>query len=111
MKHMNLLKAIAFFGLLLMIFPINTIHAQQPEYAKWGKIAVEETSKQFPDLNLVDYEYEGSVFISDERVQYNFEFTLETEGGEERTIHTYVLVNPDTEQLIDVYFDEIQDLN
>ncbi|RXI96477.1 DUF3889 domain-containing protein [Anaerobacillus alkaliphilus] len=92
--------------MLFLILQTTTGFAQQqPEYAKWGKIAVEQTTKQFPKYEMVDYKYEGKVVISDERQQYNFKMTLEL-NGERKEVRTYVLVNPKQDQLIDVYFDE-----
>jgi hypothetical protein len=89
-----------------LLIPVNIGLAQQPEYAKWGTIAVDETKQQYPDQELVDYQYEGKVVISDKREQYNFKMTLEL-NEERKEVRVYVLVNPKKEELIDVYFDEV----
>ena len=91
-----------FFGIAQASF------AQQPEYAKWGKIAVQETMKKYPNSKLVDYEYDGKVIISDERAQYNFKFTLK-QNNREKEVLAYVLINPKTNKYIETHFDEIQD--
>ncbi|WP_181350408.1 DUF3889 domain-containing protein [Thalassobacillus sp. CUG 92003] len=111
MRSLHLMVRVTLlWSLLFLVLPANNGLAQ-PEYAKWGKIAVEETAKQYPDLKLVEYEYDGKVFISDERAQFDFEFQLEDNQGQKSEIRTYVLVNQKTNQLIDVYFDEIHPLN
>lgn len=90
---------------LLLVIPVNFVLAQQPDYAKWGKIAVEEIKKEYPKYEMVDYLYEGKVVISDEREQYNFKMTLEL-NEVRKEVRVYALVNPKKDKLIDVYFDE-----
>ncbi|SDL93316.1 DUF3889 domain-containing protein [Sediminibacillus halophilus] len=92
------------FAVIFLTLPMITL--AQPEYAQWGNIALEDAKAQYPDYNATDYAYQGKVFISAEREQFNFLITLE--GEETKEVRVYVLVNPQTEQLIDVYFDEIE---
>lgn len=33
-------------------------HAQEPDYAKWGKMAVQETASKYK-AEIIDYKYEG----------------------------------------------------
>ncbi|WP_342505080.1 DUF3889 domain-containing protein [Sporosarcina sp. FSL K6-2383] len=43
--------------------PIPTIaHAQQeiPSYAKWGRLAMQETQLKYPHATIIDYLHEGS---------------------------------------------------
>lgn len=105
MKH-HYRSKIILLTLLFLLIPVNFGLAQQPDYAKWGKIAVEETKQQYPNQEIVDYLYEGKVVISDVREQYNFKMKLELKE-EKKEVRVYVLINPKKEQLIDVYFDEI----
>ncbi|MEH7273822.1 DUF3889 domain-containing protein [Neobacillus vireti] len=42
----------------------NTAYAQQkpiPSYAKWGQLAVKETQKKYPNVQVVDYLHIGKV--------------------------------------------------
>lgn len=39
--------------------PDNVYEKPEPAYAKWGKIAVAETKRQFPQFKVVDYKYLG----------------------------------------------------
>ncbi|MGB8001858.1 MAG: DUF3889 domain-containing protein [Anaerobacillus sp.] len=102
----NVIISICLF--VCMLIPLSHVEAQVPSYAKWGKTAIEETTKKYPDQKVTDYRYDGKVFISDVREQYDFEFTLKT-NGQSREIRVYVLVNPKNDQLIDVLFDEIEE--
>ena len=102
----NIIISICLFVCLLI--PVSHVGAELPSYAKWGKVAIEETTKKYPEQNVTDYRYDGKVFISDVREQYNFEFTLKT-NGQSREIRVYVLVNPKSDQLIDVLYDEIEE--
>ncbi|WP_408007001.1 DUF3889 domain-containing protein [Pseudalkalibacillus sp. A8] len=110
MKKLINIKMIIVLLLLSCFGLSNDSYGQQPDYAKWGKSAVQETMKQYPNFKIVNYEYDGKVIISDERSQYNFEFTLE-QDEKEKKVNVYVLVNPKTNQLIDIHFDEIEDLS
>ncbi len=91
-----------------LLVPASFAKAEIPSYAKWGKTAIEETTKKYPNQKVTDYRYDGKVFISDVREQYNFDFTLKT-NGQSREIRVYVLVNPKKDQVIDVLYDEIEE--
>ncbi|WP_158734902.1 DUF3889 domain-containing protein [Alteribacillus sp. YIM 98480] len=89
----------------LFMIPAN-IGLAQPEYAKWGQAAVSEVKAEYPDYELKDYSYDGKVVISDEREQFTFTMTLE-KNGESQKVKAYVLVNPQTEEQIEVSLEEI----
>ncbi|WP_226579096.1 DUF3889 domain-containing protein [Halobacillus litoralis] len=96
------------FLLVLVFLSLSFNHVfAQPEYAKWGKTAVEETAKEYPEWKLINYDYNGKVVISEERTQYNFKLTLESDEEQKKQVLVYVLVNPKTDQLSEVQFDEI----
>ncbi|SDJ84088.1 DUF3889 domain-containing protein [Sediminibacillus albus] len=97
-------NALMVFALLFMAFPASML--AQPEYAEWGRLALQETKNEYADYNATDYSYQGKVYISEQREQFNFEIKLQ--GAEPKEVRVYVLVNPETEQLIDIYFDEVE---
>ncbi|WNB93626.1 DUF3889 domain-containing protein [Bacillus sp. NEB1478] len=61
--------SIKLFSILLAVFLMFSIAApighaaypgmQEPAYAKWGRLAVFETGKRYPDYQIVDYLYMG----------------------------------------------------
>lgn len=96
------------FLLVLVFLSISFNHAfAQPEYAKWGKTAVEATAEKYPNLDLVNYDYNGKTVISDERAQYDFRFTFKASDGTKKEVLVYVLANPKNNQLIGVELDEL----
>ena len=101
-------KMMLLFSVLVMFLLPSHVHGEAPSYAKWGKIAIEQTTKKYPDQQVTDYRYDGKVFISDVREQYDFDFTLK-QNGQSRKIRVYVLVNPQSDELIDVKYDEIEE--
>ncbi|UOQ43693.1 YqzG/YhdC family protein [Halobacillus salinarum] len=111
MKHSHFRGAAFLIVISILAFAFSSGFARQPEYAQWGKTAVEETAKKYPGWNLTEYEYDGKVFISDNREQFNFKFVLENENQQKKDVLVYVLVNKPQNKLIDVYFDELQDLS
>lgn len=106
-RKVNLCLSI--FLCLALFTSASFTNAQQPSYAKWGKIAIQETTKQYPEDKVVEYTYEGKVFISDERHQYNFEFTLKSSDDQSKKVRVYVLANNKKDELINVYFDDIEE--
>ena len=46
-------------------------NAQQevPAYAKWGKLAVQETQAKYPTTNIIDYLHEGSESIGNSTIE------------------------------------------
>ncbi|WP_273849913.1 DUF3889 domain-containing protein [Guptibacillus spartinae] len=101
-------KVMLLFSLLIMVLLPSHVYGEAPSYAKWGKIAIEQTTKKYPNQQVTDYRYDGKVFISNVREQYDFEFTLK-QNGQSREIRVYVLVNPQSDELIDVKYDEIEE--
>ncbi|WP_231887806.1 DUF3889 domain-containing protein [Fictibacillus phosphorivorans] len=41
----------------------ETPRVQEPAYAKWGRLAVFETGKRYPDYDIVDYLYVGRTTV------------------------------------------------
>ncbi|THE15489.1 DUF3889 domain-containing protein [Bacillus timonensis] len=56
---LSLLLSPTFF--LLNDSPITTAESKKPvpEYAKWGRLAMEETQKRYPSAQIVDYLHVG----------------------------------------------------
>jgi hypothetical protein len=78
----------AIFLLLSMSYP-DTIQADggavqiaSPSYAKWGKIAMEETAKAYRGASIVDYLYEGRFRGGSEGDEERFLLWLKQDGRE-----------------------------
>lgn len=84
-----------------------SIQIASPGYAKWGKIAVEETAKAYEGASIVDYKYEGrfsGVRGSDEE---RFLLWLKQEGRE-FGVRVTVTVHAETETLVSVKLKELR---
>ncbi|WP_088036356.1 DUF3889 domain-containing protein [Evansella clarkii] len=100
----NILWALALLILVSVVVPANFAQAQDPEYAKWGKLAIERMMEEYPGEDVKDYDYQGKVLISDVREQFNFLFTLE-DGSK---VRVYVLVDRKKDELIDIHLEKGQ---
>ncbi|WP_067933985.1 YqzG/YhdC family protein [Alicyclobacillus kakegawensis] len=76
-----------------------------PEYARWGKIAVDRTATRYPNARVVDYLHVGRRTLSETRAVERFKLWLRG-GGKEFGVYVDVTFNPKTEQLISVAFHE-----
>lgn len=100
----NILWALALLIFVSVVVPANFAQAQDPEYAKWGKLAIERMMEEYPGEDVKDYDYQGKVMISDVREQFNFLFTLE-DGSK---VRAYVLVDMKKDELIDIHLEKGQ---
>ncbi|MDB5085910.1 MAG: hypothetical protein JWN30_2796 [Bacilli bacterium] len=53
-----------------------------PAYAKWGLLAMQETSKKYPDANIIDYLHVGRQQVSPTIAQETFKFWLKKQHKE-----------------------------
>lgn len=77
----------------------------EPEYAKWGKIAVNETKKRYPEASVVDYLHVGRTLKGDILVQENFKLWLRSASREFGVLVTIVF-DKNTEQIRSIDFCE-----
>lgn len=104
-KVFSIMLLLSFF---LMSSFVQESHAQQePDYAKWGKIAIEEVIKKYPGSKETDYEYLGRKTLSGTESQDTFEFRV-TEDAKKRLVRAYVIFNPQTNKLVRTKIVEIQ---
>lgn len=91
------------------IYPIseNIVHAQDkeiPPYAKWGQVAVKETIKKYPDVDLVDYLHRGRSYRNGNAIEH-FKLWLR---GKDKEFGVYVDIEFDlkTEKTLSIHFEE-----
>lgn len=58
------------------------VQAAAPSYAKWGKLAMEETAKAYPDAAIVDYKYEGRFEAGPGGTEERFRLWMRKDGRE-----------------------------
>lgn len=85
--------------------PTITIAQQEaPAYAKWGKLAFEETQLKYPNANIIDYLHEGSELKSDSTIEM-FKLWLK-DGHKEFGVFVKIEYDTKTEQVINIDFQE-----
>lgn len=68
MKRTHLILIFLSCFALFTFLPINPVtltseitiaQKREPSYAKWGRIAMQETKKKYPNANIIDYQHLG----------------------------------------------------
>lgn len=93
------LFSIATFGVL----PV-TIAAGQPEYAKWGEIAMQQTSARY-HAAIVDYSHVGRTHPAPGIAEEKFKLWLR-ENNREYGVYVTIQFYTSTEQIIAIRFQE-----
>ncbi|RIX51884.1 DUF3889 domain-containing protein [Paenibacillus nanensis] len=86
---------------------IASIQIASPGYAKWGKIAVEETAKAYKGASIVDYKYEGRSSGGRGSNEERFLLWLK-QGGREFGVRVTVTVQAETGTLMSVKLKELR---
>ncbi|CAM3929823.1 YqzG/YhdC family protein [Paenibacillus alkaliterrae] len=81
------------------------LHAQ-PSYAKWGRLAMEETSKAYRNASIVDYKYEGRRKLANGQAEESFVLWLRKDSRE-FGVRVSIRVEEVTDELIDVSMREL----
>ncbi|MEW9668995.1 YqzG/YhdC family protein [Ammoniphilus sp. 3BR4] len=77
----------------------------EPPYAKWGKLAIQETHKKYPTAEIVDYLHVGRQSISATTSQETFKLWLK-QGGREFGVYIKIRFDTRTEAVQSVTFEE-----
>ncbi|MFC3041077.1 YqzG/YhdC family protein [Virgibacillus xinjiangensis] len=105
MRYMLLLIVSSFLVGLLPGYsaelPLSAgIQQEVPPYAKWGRIAVQETKKNYPNAQIVDYLHIGRESTGDTSKE-KFKLWL-NEGEEEYGVYVTITFDRETEDIIDI---------
>jgi putative cell wall-binding protein len=80
---------------------------QQPDYEKWGRIAVAVVKENYPDSEIIDYKHLGQQNVS--VTQSKHTFTIEVKHRNQTfNVKVVVTYNPRTDRLISVGMEEIR---
>lgn len=81
-------------------------HAQQedPAYAKWGKLALQETQAKYPNANIIDYLHEGSESKDGFTIE-KFKLWLK-DGNHEFGVFIRIEYTTGTEKVVKIEFQE-----
>ncbi|MEH7380017.1 YqzG/YhdC family protein [Bacillus sp. JJ1533] len=80
-------------------FPITTAETKKPvpEYAKWGRLAMEETGKRYPSAQILDYLHVGRYKKNDMYVE-RFKLWLK-QNNREFGVIVNITFEPETERV------------
>jgi len=81
-------------------------HAQpeNPAYAKWGQLAMQETQSKYPHATIIDYLHEGRELKADSAIE-KFKLWLK-EDGHEFGVFVRIEFATNTEKVITITFQE-----
>ncbi|MHA6484310.1 DUF3889 domain-containing protein [Paenibacillus sp. strain BS8-2] len=78
-----------------------------PDYAKWGRLAMQETAKAYEGASIVDYKYEGRVDTGQGLAEEKFRLWLQ-HGGREFGVRVTITVEVATDQSRNIRIEELR---
>ena len=84
----------------------SSVHAE-PSYAKYGRVAMQETANRYPDADIIDYRYEGHFAAAGSNSEERFRLWLRG-AGTEFGVRVRVFVKADSGDVRDVQLEEIR---
>ncbi|MBM7586354.1 hypothetical protein JOC86_002906 [Bacillus pakistanensis] len=102
MKKWLLLFSIFFFCLNL-----GQAGAQQPDYEKFGRIAISVVQEDYPGDPVKDYVYKGRKNVSENKVADTFQFTVADQGKQKQVLVT-VIHQTDNDKVLSINVEEVQ---
>ncbi len=83
------------------------VQAAVPSYAKWGRLAMQETAKAYEGASIVDYKYEGRSESGQGLAEEKFRLWLK-QDGREFGVRVTITVDTATDRSRGVRLDEIR---
>lgn len=82
-------KLAVFLCLFSILIGIQSVSAQQPDYEKYGRIAIAVVKEDYPGDQVREYKYVGRTKVNETAVMDKFSFQL-TENGKPITVEVNV---------------------
>ncbi len=76
-----------------------------PKYAKWGRLAISETQKRYPQATIIDYLHVGRQIISESTSQEVFKLWLK-DNRHEFGVFVRILFDKNTEKVLKISYQE-----
>lgn len=80
-------------------------HAE-PSYAKWGKLALQETSNAYQDASILDYKYDGRHKLDHGQAEERFVLWVRKDSRE-FGVEVRIKINASSDELIQVGIKEL----
>ncbi|WP_225229704.1 DUF3889 domain-containing protein [Sporosarcina quadrami] len=104
---MKLLLAISMLFIIPATYIAQSTIAEEkeiPAYAKWSRLALEETTKKYPNAKIIDYLYIGTA-SQEEKTIATFQLWMK-ENNKEFGVRVKVTYDTLSEQFVHVEFEE-----
>ncbi|WP_026691218.1 DUF3889 domain-containing protein [Alteribacter aurantiacus] len=78
---------------------------EEPEYARWGKLAVEKVKERYPDVKVVDYLHVGRKEIDEDTASETFKLWMR---GDDREFGVFVTITfeKETDEVLEISYEE-----
>ncbi|WP_134700172.1 DUF3889 domain-containing protein [Ammoniphilus sp. YIM 78166] len=92
---------------LFFLLTSTVVHAQQQSiaYAKWGRLAMQETQKKYPQAEIIDYLYVGLKTLTPTTGQQTFKLWLR-QGNKEFGVYVRIKFDLRSEEVHSISFEE-----
>ncbi|GED71458.1 hypothetical protein BRE01_51600 [Brevibacillus reuszeri] len=77
----------------------------EPPYAKWGRMAMQQTKQHYPQAQIVDYLHVGRIKKTPTTSEETFKLLLQ-EGNRKRALFVHIEFDNNTEKVVRITFDE-----
>jgi hypothetical protein len=104
MISMRISKIVMIMVFLFMVSVGNTVQAQ-PEYAKWGRLAMQSTTAKYPNAMITDYQHLGRTELNASTLQESFKLQLR-EGNDTYYVIVKISFNKETEKVNNITFEK-----
>jgi hypothetical protein len=108
----NIAYPLVCFAFIIGLFASYSLHetigiAQQPDYAKWGKMAITVVKENYVDAEVSEYKYEGRKSINEVKAEDTFVFQVKREN-QTTPVKVVVTFNPKTNTLQSLSLEELK---
>ncbi len=104
--YTHLIKKITVSLCLLLLTLVHSGTASaQPPYAKWGRMAVQETMKKYPQAEIVDYLHVGRINKTATTSEETFKLLLQ-QGNRRWAVFVRIEFEKESERVVAVRFEE-----
>ncbi|MEC0240185.1 DUF3889 domain-containing protein [Paenibacillus dokdonensis] len=91
---------------LLAVFIVSTVTVEaEPEYVKWGAVAVKETQKRYT-ADIIDYRHIGRLELTPKKSEERFKLWLRSKEGNEFAVYVFIQFDPSTDAIYSIRFNE-----
>jgi hypothetical protein len=75
-------KTISFLCLFMFLLQSTIVAAENPDYEKYGRIAIAVVQADYPQDEVTDYQYKGRKQLGNDEVEDSFMFLVKEKGKE-----------------------------